>query len=182
MNLTRRHVQCWKSFHGSLLNQDAQTSSVPPQLPSFIRRLLGGASKYDGNGNVTQSICSLTKLFYSNSVKRHRKESEGIPINNDIVNLVPQLMSGFLFIMQRDLQILFILCSSLVYLYQIIGFKKSERNFEIRFASSFWKVELYGDIHCLKVLEEGTASTKQPKFHCPIQHQVVLALTEKWFL
>ena len=64
-------------FNGSLLDQDAQTSSVPPQLLSFIRRLLGGASEDDGDGNVPQSIHSLTQLLYSNSVKRRRKDSKG---------------------------------------------------------------------------------------------------------
>ena len=47
--------------------------------PSFIRGLLGGASKDDGDGNVPQSVCSLTQLLYSNSVKRRRKDIEGNP-------------------------------------------------------------------------------------------------------
>ena len=34
-------------FNGSLLNQGAQTSSVPPQHLPFIRRLLGGDSEDD---------------------------------------------------------------------------------------------------------------------------------------
>ena len=63
----------------SLLNQDAQHSSVPPQVLSFIRCILEGASEGNGDGNVPQSICSLTQLLYSNSVKRCQKDSKGNP-------------------------------------------------------------------------------------------------------
>ena len=57
-------------FNESLLNQDAKTRSAVLQLLSFIRGLLGGASKDNVDGNVPQFICSLTQLLYSNSLKR----------------------------------------------------------------------------------------------------------------
>ena len=62
-------------FNGSLHSQDAQTSSVPTKLLSFICRLLGGASEDDGDSTVPQSTCSLSQLLYTNSVKRRRKDS-----------------------------------------------------------------------------------------------------------
>ena len=83
-------------------------------------------------------------------------------------------MLDFLLIMQRDLQMWFILRSSLIYLYHMIGSKESERKLEIIFARSFGKVEWYGDINCLKVLLKGTALTTQTKFHRSIQHQGAL--------
>ena len=52
-------------FNGSFLNQGAQTFSLPPQLLSFIRRIHGGAKENDGDGNVPQSIYSLTQLLLS---------------------------------------------------------------------------------------------------------------------
>ena len=66
-------------FDGSLLDPNAQTTSVPSQLLSFIRRLLGGASKENGDESIPQSILSVTQLIYSNSVKRRRKESPSNP-------------------------------------------------------------------------------------------------------
>lgn len=67
------------SFSGSLLNQDAQTSSVLPQILGFICLLLGGASEDDGDGYVPQSIFYLAQLLYSNLVKRRRKHVESNP-------------------------------------------------------------------------------------------------------
>ena len=100
-------------------------------------------------------------------------------VNRDVVKLLLLFMLGFLFIIQRDLQIWFMLYSSLVNLYHMIGSKKSERNVEIRFGRSSWKVELYEDIHRLKVLQKCSALTMRTKCHRPMQHQGVLTLTEQ---
>ena len=52
-------------FNGSFLNHDAQTCSLPPQFLSFIRRIHEGAKENDVDGNVPQSIYSLTQLLLS---------------------------------------------------------------------------------------------------------------------
>ena len=102
------------------------------------------------------------------------------PVNNDIVKIPLLFMLGFLFIMQQYLQIWFMLCSSMFYLYHKIGSRNHKKNLEIRFARSSWKGELYRDIHCLKVLlQKRKALTMRIKFNCPILHQVVLNLTEQ---
>ena len=64
-------------FSGALLDPFVQSTSVPPLLLSFVKRLLGDTCKNDDI--VHQAVLSMNQLMFYNSVKRRRKVNTDNP-------------------------------------------------------------------------------------------------------
>ena len=87
-------------FNGSLRNQDAQTSFVPPQRLSFLSCLFGRAS----GTMVMEMSPSLYVLLLSLCILIWQKDAEMIvrttPISSNVLKLLLLFMLSFLFMMQ----------------------------------------------------------------------------------
>ena len=107
MNLQKRHVQYWKSFQW-IPPQSVYTNQFcsTPTCFLFVTYLEEPVKMMV---MVMFPTRSLTQLLYSVWRKDVKKMVQATPINNNVVKLLLLFMFDFLFLMQQDLQIWFML-------------------------------------------------------------------------